>query len=497
MPYLVVPKEDTIGGRRMRGGDLTEPQKNGLAAIATTALITAAVALTQGTDQAVATLVTSGAGIAILSSLAEKQTEGAAKAVAAYLRSKGGYRVVESVGRMGKATVSLADQSLGLAFALIRLPVSFTTAAVGITGQLIRKGADTVQAAADKLDKPETHIEQADLIIQNGTLAFATALAALTASGALPIMTVFSFMLWTGKLYMSPAGRAVGIIELYMWWINQTDANKSAFATQAKNLVSEASKGGKVTLDRVGPKVKEAILTVGSKLKGRAAEGWGNFEAGFRDGIQNPDSPLITALSLGFCRAAGIYLDEKAPEPAVGENKDDLKNLAETLFNDAFVRGPGGAIAGVDSARLAAAINELKRLRDAAKSVEEAREQLRPAKAELAEALKAAGVGAAPVAAAVEGARAAKASKAPTVRTSVKAAVVEETRARGKERVAAAEEESAAAVEERRRSTRSSLAALKRKAVTGAEAPTGGRRRKTRRKRLVRRVTKKVKGFYY
>ena len=479
----------------MRGGDLTEPQKSGLAAVATAALITAAVALTQGTDQAIATLITSGAGIAVLSSLAEKQTEGAAKAVADYLKSKGGYRVVESVGRMGKATVSLADQSLGLAFALIRLPVSVTTAAVGITGQLIRKGANTIQAAADKLDKPETHLEQADLIIQNGTLAFATALAALTASGALPIMTVFSFMLWTGKLYASPVGRAVGIIELYMWWINQKPADQQAFATQAKNLVADASKGGKVAFDKIGPKVREAIITVSTKLKDRAADVGGKFDAGFREGIQNPESPLMTALSLGFCRAAGIYLDEKAPEPAVGENKDDLKNLAETLFNDAFVRGPGGEIAGVDSDRLKAAIETLKSIREASKSVEEAREQLRPAKAALAAALAEAGVGAPPLVAVREGQRAQKASKTPTTRAGPKAAAVAATAARGEERREAATE---AAVAEGRRTTRSALAASKRgQPVTGAEAPAGGRRRKTRRKRLVRRVTKKVKGFYY
>jgi hypothetical protein len=473
----------------MKGGDLSPAQKSGIAAFTTAALIATAVAHQYGLDAAVGSFAVSGGVVTALSSLADGKTKEAATAVADYLKARGAYKIAESAGTLGKASLSLADNGLSLVFAAIRFPVSLATATVGIAGKLVGRTAAAVQTFSDKLESPEEQNKQADLIIKNGTLAFTAALAALTLSGALPIMTIFSFMLWTGKLYASPLGRAVGIIELYMWWINQTDADQKAIAAQTKALVSDVSKGTKVTLDKVGPKVAEAIALVGGKIKEKSAEAGANFEAGFAEGIQDAEHPLMTALSLGFCRAAGLYLDTKAPEPAAGEVPDDLKNLADTLLAGAFKRDASGKIVGVNADELKAAIDNLKRIRETSKSVEDARAALAPAKQALVAALQNAGIGpgAAPGAAAAAPGAAAAAPVAAPVGGPGSEPSAAPSRRRG---VAAAAGEAA---------TGEAAPPSRAKKARSAAAPVGegGRRRKTRRKRMVRRVTKKVKDFYY
>jgi hypothetical protein len=448
------------GGRRMRGGDLTSAQKSGVAAFTTAALIATAVAYQYGLHPAVGTFAISGGVVTALSSLADGKTKEAATAAADYLKEKGAYKVAGSLGTLGKASLSFADSGLSLAFAVIRFPVSLATATVGIAGKLVKRGAEGVQKFSDRLESSEEQDRQADLIIKNGTLAFTAALAALTLSGALPIMTIFSVMLWTGKLYASPLGRAVGIIELYMWWINQSPEDQKAIADQTKTLANKLSKQAATDMEWVGkqaPKVAEAIALVGGKIKEKASDVGAEFEAGFAAGIQDAENPLMTALSLGFCRATGLIVDPRAPPPKPDEKKDDLENLAENIIKEAL-RG------GVDPEKLKAPIAKLKEIRDAAAAVKAARAALVPAEAELAAAL------APPARREAAGDGAAGAPAAPGAAAAGEAAAGPGRRAPGEAR-------------DPKKPRRA--------------APVGGRRRKTRRKRMVRRITKKVKDFYY
>jgi hypothetical protein len=490
LAYLIVPSEvraEVGAGRKraLRGGALTEPQKSGVAAITTAALIAAAVAYQVGTEGVVGTFAASGAAIAMLASISEGKTKAAGEAVAAYLKEKGAEKVAASVGKAGGATLSLVDNALSLAFALIRLPVSVATAGVGITGKLIDKTTRKIQEVADKLEQPKTHLEQADLIVQNGTLAFAAALGALTLSGALPLMTIFSVMLWTGKLYASPLGRAVGIVELYMWWINRSADEQKEIADQTKKLAAQLSKQAKTDMAWVktqAPKVADAIATVGGKIKAKAADAGAKFEAGFAEGIKDADSPLMTALSLGFCRATGLLVDsDNVPKPQVGENPGDLARLAENIFAEAFPKGLAGA---PDAEKLRTAIGKLKEVQRAAAAVEAARATLVEAKSGLAEARGAAGIPAAPVGP-VPG---------PAAAPAPEPAAVPGNRKRG---VTGAPAPVAAPAPAEAASGTGSTGRPKRSKPAAAPVGEGGRRRKTRRKRMVRRITKKVKDFYY
>jgi len=498
LSYLPGPGEASMGGlrrRAYRGGALSDEQKNGLAAITTAALVAAAVAYQFGTDGLVAGYAASGGAIALLASVSEGKTKAAGEAIAAHLKKRGAGRIAESVGRLGVQAISLLDNGLGLAFAMLRLPISAATAVTGITGQLISKGATTLQAISDKLEKPETHEEQANLIIQNGTLAFAAALAALAASGALPLMTIFSVMLWTGKLYTSPVGRAVAVVELYMWWINNPGKH-AAIAKEVKEYTAAAKSGAGKAKDWVektgAPELKNLLGAVGAKV-GVAGE---RFVEGLKEGSAM-ENPVASALSLGFLRAAGLALDPSAPAPKEEENADDLGKLAANILDNAIKLGPGGTPTAIDVGKLEEVVTRLTALAGAQKEVSDLRVKLAAAKDVREVALKKVTdpeegeLG--PVASAVpEAARAAKASKS-----------VGERRERVGPKAAASSSESPAA------STQKAKAALRearavaspsgrvRKAVEAAGAPEGGRRRKTRRKRMVRRITKKVKDFYY
>lgn len=495
---LATPAPPAGGRRRMRGGALTQQQKESIAALSTAALITMAAAYFTGVHEIVATAGAAGVGIAgIVNAVGTERAGAAGRAIGKYLESRGAGRVGESFGTLGTKFIDTADRTLALSFAVARLPIAGGTAIVGTLGRLIDRGAAAIQKAADKLESPATHNEQADLIIENGTLAFAAALAALTASGALPLMTIFSVILWSGKLYASPAGRALAIVELYIWWINKTKAEKDAIGKEVKEYVAAAKSGAKDArswVERTGaPKMKEAFDYVAPKIKKSGAA----FMEGLKEGAAM-ENPVAASLSLAFVRAMGLDVDPAAPEPKVesGESKDSLLALAENILKDAFPPvGPG-----VNTKALEAAIQKLKDVRRAAESVEAARAELGPAKTALKAALEAAGVGSLPIAPAPGAAGPAAAGapapgavprrRAPVMGAPAPGAAAAGPAPRGKrpaESLAEAPVESPV-----RRSTRA------RKAEESAEVgATGGRRRKTRRKRLVRRVTKKVKGFYY
>jgi hypothetical protein len=494
---LVTPAPS--GGRRgrMRGGALTQQQKEGIAALSTAALITMAAAYFTGIHEIVVGAGAAGIGLAgIVNAVGTERAGAAGRAIGKYLESRGAGRVGESFGVLGTKFIDTADRTLALSFAAARLPIAGGTAVVGTLGRLIDRGAAAIQKAADKLESPATHNEQADLIIENGTLAFAAALAALTASGALPLMTIFSVMLWSGKLYASPAGRALAIVELYIWWINKTKAEKDVIGKEVKEYVAAAKTGGaaaKSWVERTGaPKMREAFEYVAPKIKKTAAA----FVAGLEEGAAM-ENPVAASLSLAFVRAMGLDVDPAAPEPKVesGESKDSLLALAENILKDAFPPGRP-----VDTAELEVAIRKLKDIRRGAESVAAMRAQLVEAKAELKSALEAAGVGSLPIAPAPGAAGPAAAGApapgaAPRRRaplTGGPAPVPAPGAAAAGEAAAGPAPGTKRGVEApERRSTRA------RKAEGPAAVGATGGRRKTRRKRLVRRVTKKVKGFYY
>lgn len=466
MDYL--PGGAQAGGRRgrQRGGDLTDQQKRRLAVLTTSVLVAAAAAYFNGLSGAIAAL---GGQVGVTTAYAmaagEKATSDKVDELGEYLRKRGAFKAAKSVGRLGTTTVELADKSVALALAIVRFPIAGGTAVLGTLGKLIERGAGKLQELSSKLENPDTHEEQADLIIKNGTLSFATALAALSASGVLPLMTILSAMLWAGKLYTTPVGRAVAVVELYLWWINQTDSNKKATAQQVKKLVEEAKKEAGVTkewLTANAPKVKEAMSAIAAKVGDAGAR----FREGWVEGMGH-ENPVAAAMALSFLRAAGLGLDPKAPPPKEEEDEDGaLEKLAVSLIQDAVSAGPGGV--SIDAAKLADVVKRLEKLQKAKAEVEELREKLGVAKGALARRLEAAAPGAGPL----RGPRAPVtgepvAEEAPPPRAA-------ETR---KRRAAEPEPEPSPG-----RITRSRAA-----------AGVGGRR-KTRRKRIARRVTKK---FYY
>jgi hypothetical protein len=478
--------------RRQRGGD-----RGNLAILVTSAIVAGAAYLMGG--DVVAGAGAAGVGVAVLANLVGESNIGKIrKATGTYLDKVGASKVADSFGKVGATSISLADSGVQLAFAVLRLPLAGATAVVGTAGKLLKTAAEATQSLSDVLEKEETHIKQADLIVKNGTLAFAAALSALTASGALPLMTIFSVMLWTGKLYASPLGRAVGIIELYLWWINQKEDARDQITAETKKLVGELStKGAKVAL-KTGSKIKEAVDLVGEKIKEKASDVGAEFEAGFAAGIQDPDNPLIAALSLGFCRATGLMVDPtNAVKVQAGESGQQLGNLADDIIKNAFPKDALGTTK-VDLDKLKEAIAALKAIKEAAAKVESVRAELGPAKEELAKALSDAGIKA-KASVAGPGAAGDGAAGAPAPGAAAAApAAVKRKQVTGADAPAVAPAAPAgdAASGTGPAPPKKYKPAKDKKAAVAGE-PEGGRRRKTRRKRMVRRITKKVKDFYY
>jgi hypothetical protein len=288
-------------------------------------------------------------------------------------------------------------------------------------------------------------------------------------------MTILSAILWAGKLYMSPAGRAVAVVELYLWWINQTDDSKKATAEQVKKMVEEAKKDAGVTkewLTSNAPKVKEALSVVATKVGDAGAK----FREGWVTGM-GQENPVAAAMSLGFLRAAGLGLDDKAPPPKEEEDEDGaLEKLAVSIIQDAVSAGPGGV--SVDAAKLGGVIGRLEKLQRAKAEVDELRAKLGVAKGSLAKRLAAVAPDAAPARAPVAVPGAAEvADVAPPPEPAPEpaaAAPPAPTRKRAAPEAPASE------------------APVGRVTRSRAPAPTGGRRRKTRRTRAIRRATRKV-----